>query len=691
MKILHNKYGWILVLLILLYSLFLRTYDLSLDPPMNIGTLSQDLATDPYTITSFAVNKVKFGQWEFFEYPKWQVFKVSLSSLIAYILYSIGKVDIFWTHLAGVIPAFLGIVFFLWGIRREFPNSGWLPILIAAILLGCNFVLITYGRAPFLETGAVFYYGLIFILLKRGNIPPVNAILIGIIAALSILSGRIFSISIILALFAALLFSTNKHKFKIFGFLCGSLIISGLILLFILYGNRIGAYQQYLTELSETSQGNLIVLKGIDGFITMIFSFGTENRLYSDSPLLFIAGYVAITLSLLIYRNYHQWFKDNFTIRFSLWWILWMFIFYFPSNYRPIRYSLLIYFPLALTIASLVNLKTLPKKKELCKYPLLVDIVLFLVSVYFSGHFIIDFFLYPDYPLKPLMIYVIMGLPALILIYLLRLNSSRSIIFSHVKKVGSLFLILASISLVYQTYAYFLWLAHSHKTTVQSTLDFKDIVNSGAVLTGPQAPHFTMYSDAKHFIYYFGLSRPEISIFESFPISHAIVDRRNLEKAYQDFPLIKQAILLNDYLIRDRTLLLLYIPNPKSGYKFSAFEKAEHFLQAKVYDSALVYNRLFLEKHPMNFSGLKQTCRINGAQGYGYKNTSILNRLYNHYKENIDIMYYCAINYKQLGLHLKNRELIRMSQQCLKRVKWMSQGAEDKVQKSYDRIRKPTP
>jgi hypothetical protein len=653
---------------------------------MTTGTFSQDLVTDSYTIIHFAANKAKFDQWELFEYKQWQVFKVSLPSIAAYILFSVGQVDIFWTHMAGIIPAFIGILIILWAIRRYFDNSNWLPVIIAAIFLMTNFILITYTRMPFLETGVILYFGWIVFLLHKGKLPLTKILIISILISLACLTGRIFSISIALALVTAMFFGEDKTKIKKFALLIGGMVTSGIILLFILYGNRVTAYFQYIAEHTETSGGNLRLLQGVGEFIQVLFSYGSDNQLFRDSPFLFIAAYIAIVTAILLYRNHYGWFRSNFLLRFGLWWAGWLFVFFSPFNYRPLRYSLLLYLPLVLIMVSVIDVKDIKQARCPKLAALLSTILLYLLNFYFLVHIVIDFFFFPNYQDKQLTVYTYIFLPAIILTLIMVSRSAQTFVSVLIKKAGLIIAGLAICSLVYQSYAYFQWINHSHRTTETAVSDLAECIGPDAVIAGPYAPRLTLTSNIKSFIYSFGLDRPDFSIFERFPITHVAVDRTNLLAAQNDFSELQNTMIVTNHLIRARTILVVSIEDTVSEYTPSLFETAERFLQTDIIDSALVYNSEFRSLYPDNIPGIKQAYKISAYLRDFSNCLAILDDLRSRHPQNADAMLFCAVQYKLLGIARKREDLLTLSRQCLDKTKWLYMGDEENLQRSYDRI-----
>ena len=202
----------IAIIIVLMAGLFLRVYDLEQDPPVDIGRFSQDLTTDPHHLTSFAANSANFGESEIYPFPKWRVFNVSLVSGFGYLLLGLGDTNRVFANLAGAIPSFIGIVFFVWGILAGTGRRKTISALIAAVFLSSNFLLIIYNRAPFLESGLIFYLGLIFLLFQKYQFKTFNLVILGFLVSLACLTGKVFGVTIGAALFLTILTSTEDRR-----------------------------------------------------------------------------------------------------------------------------------------------------------------------------------------------------------------------------------------------------------------------------------------------------------------------------------------------------------------------------------------------------------------------------------------------------------------------------------------------
>ena len=143
---------FVISIIILLPGLILRFYDLNIDPPQFFTQISRALLTDPYNLTAYARNKVLFGQWDIFDYPRWIAFKYSLSSGSGYLFFILFGVSRVVANISALFLNLGGILFFLMGTKRESIKE----VVVAALVLIPCMVLAVYGRYPFLENGLIF-------------------------------------------------------------------------------------------------------------------------------------------------------------------------------------------------------------------------------------------------------------------------------------------------------------------------------------------------------------------------------------------------------------------------------------------------------------------------------------------------------------------------------------------------------
>lgn len=676
-----------LLLLIMVLGLVMRVYDPYLDPPSAIGSISQDLVTDPAHITSFAANKVVFGNWEQFPFPKWQVFKVALPSLVAYLLFSVGKVNYFWSCLAGVIPSYIGILLIIWSAGIGHNQRRWLIALIAALFLMPNFSLVTYNRASFLECGLVFYFGLMIFLVYKFPLRLWSLLLIAFLIPLACLTGKAFGLSMALALGATLIFSVQESKWKNIGLMTAVGVVSFIALLYLLYGGRIGAYTDYLNEQALSSHGPLDSIQSLRRLVEALLSYGTITRMFRASPFLFVSAYLALVSSIIYFRTSYDAFRNNMRLRFALYWALALFLMFFPFNYRPLRYSILLYLPLVLIIAAISGIDDFKRKTCPPKMAIFSIIALFALNYFFLIHLVVDMFLIDGYPANAWTAYGFLFPVAIIMTILMAGKKVHQALVRLLPKAKTALLALAVGALIVQTAHYIDWTRHSIKTVQDAADDLSEILDPSSVLTGPYAPRLTLGSSYRHFIYAFGLKRPKTSIFDMFPISHVVVDLRNLEAASKDYPEIAKADPIADYLVRGRTIFILRMPRIIPGYHESEYETAAELLLQGNNEAAQRYNLSFLQKFPNNASARRQLAKIYLAEGKIDSMLYVLNDLRQNCPDNISIQFFCAMRYEALGRSTGRQDLIELSRQTLEHAKRLDPTFQETLQDYYDRTK----
>jgi hypothetical protein len=676
-----------LVLLLLVLGLVMRVYDPYLDPPSAIGSISQDLVTDPAHITSFAANKALFGTWEPFPFPKWQVFKVALPSLIAYLLFSIGKVNYFWSSMAGVIPSFIGLLLIIWSAGIGQKPKQWLPILVAALLLMPNFSLVTYNRASFLECGLILYFGVMVFLVYKYPTQLWSLLLTAFLIPLACLTGKAFGLSMALALGTTLIFGHGDKKWKNIGLMSAVGVVSFIALLYLFYGGRIGAYSNYLNEQALTSHGTLDSIQSLRKLVEALLSYGTVTRMFRASPFLFLSAYLALLFAFFYFRTSYDAFRNNLRLRLALYWALALFLMFFPFNYRPLRYSILLYLPLALIIASVCSIEDFKKKNCPPKMAIFSVIALFALNYYFLIHFVLDMFLISGYPSNAWTVYSFLFPVAVIATILMVQKKSLQALARLLPKAKSVLVPLAVGALIFQSALYIDWARYGIKTIQDAADDLSEILDPSSVLTGPYAPRLTIGSSYRHFIYAFGLKRPETSIFDMFPISHVVVDLRNLEAASKDYPEIAKADPIADYLVRGRTIFILKMPRTIPGYHQSDYETAAELLLQGNNEAAQRYNLAFLQKFPNNASARRQLAKIYLAEGKTDSMVMTLDELRRNCPDNISIQFFCAMRYEALGRSLGSQDLLQISRETLEHAKRLDPTFQQTLQEYYDQTK----
>lgn len=661
------------ILVVLLCGLAMRVYNLNLDPAVSIGQASQDLTTDPAHLTSFAANYAHCGAAEPFPFPKWQVFKISLVSGAAFILFTIGSANRVCANLAGAIPSFMGIVLFVLGILidRDEKERRYLAAFIAASFLSFNFTLITFNRAPFLESGLIFYFGLIFFLYQKYRLRLWNLLILAFLVILSCLTGKIFGISLGMALLAMILTSHDPAKWKKMAWFVGSGIASAIILVLILFGDRFGAYYDYLHEQAFVSHGtSWFLISDLRALVSQPLIFGSQSRMFIDSPFQFLAWYVALVMILLYMRSHYHKYQQHSRLRFALYWLLALAAILVPANYRPLRYAVLLFFPIVLIISSSLSMEPKGDKPLSRAWSIINGLVLGLLNWFFLYHLITDLFYNDVYRQVGWTIITASFIPAVLMTLLMLFHRVARGILNQAHRLGVFLVIMAGLTVVLQSIIFVRWISDGTCSARDASRDLAETLSPGAVLTGPYAPTLTLDNSFMNFIYAFGLKKPDFDIFERFPITHIAADMTNRDAAMADFPVVKEAVRIAEYSLRSRVIVIWQVAgrtaNPTaSGYHPTDYEKARGFAMKSKIDSALVCNNRFLAAHPQNRSALLLQCVLLSGSGQDDELLRIIDRALAAAPQDDIVQFFCAKGLKRLALAHHRNDLMARAYSCL--------------------------
>jgi len=147
---------------------------------------------------------------------------------------------------------------------------------------------------------------------------PWNLLILALLVTLSCLTGKIFGISLGVAIFAMILTSHDPAKWKKGGWFVGGGIVSAILLILILYGDRFGAYYDYLHEQAFVSHGTgWYFASGFREFVSQIIIFGSQSRMFIDSPFEFLSWYIALAMTLLYMRTHNHKYQQHGMLRNS--------------------------------------------------------------------------------------------------------------------------------------------------------------------------------------------------------------------------------------------------------------------------------------------------------------------------------------------------------------------------------------
>ncbi|MFH2036375.1 MAG: hypothetical protein ABIJ45_08230, partial [Candidatus Zixiibacteriota bacterium] len=281
---------------IFIIFVIIRICLLDADPPLFFTGLGQDLLTDPYNFVHYARSDYLFGSGDLFNYPKWIAFKYSFVSMLSRLIFEFGGVSRITGGLTAFVLSLAGIFFFAFGNKKYSDIS----FLMTIILLISNVCLMAYGGQPFLENGLIFASGLIWFLFSRRKISTLNLIILGILTAFCILSGKLYGIVMVVPIGLALLLEENMGIVQRYAIYVIAVIISSITLIMIYYGNNWESVRYYFFEqalgLYGTPRGILSPLE----FIRNLMSFGGDSKFYYFMPVLLILLYLALMRILLV-------------------------------------------------------------------------------------------------------------------------------------------------------------------------------------------------------------------------------------------------------------------------------------------------------------------------------------------------------------------------------------------------------
>jgi len=662
---LYNKHRrpilLVLLGLVLLGGLYSRVYRLDADPPTDFGDRGQDLNTDPAHLTSFAATYAKFGVSEPFPIPKWQVFKVTLVSGVAYGLFSLASPSLTLSNLAGVIPSFLGLVLIVIGIafyRDPDRSRSYRLGIIAGIFLLLNFVMITYNRAPFMESGLTFYFGLILFFYFRYGLQMANVVSMAILVSLACLTGKMFGLGLGLAILGVILTGDERPVFKGSIFvLCG--IVSAGLLAIVFFGDRLPDFFSYIREQAYSSHGSeLIIFADIGRFFAHPLLYGTQQRMFTAAPCLFFATYLGVIFVIANLIRNRDFLKKNAILHIGVFLLLGMAILLIPTNYRPMRYSTLMYIPMAL-VAATAWITTSEDERCLPRaalYPLIA--MLFFINWFFLFHTVHDFFFIEYYKsVFKIIIWSTLG-PALAVTWLMLMPRFSRIIRSSGQFIGYGVTLLAVVSVFYQGSQFIQWSTHTTSGMKDAGRDVAEVLGPDAVLTGPYAPLLTLDNNLRSVIYSFGLEKPDFNIFTEFPITHLAVDRSNMEAAVKDYIEAKRAVNVTNFVIRDKDVLIFRVAgltdNAQSArYLPTEYERAVTYDVNGYPDSALAHNDRFLKIHPENRSGLLQRCLLLAKLHRPEEAMAVAKRVQKIYFNDAAVKYFCEVYLQKYGVNIK--------------------------------------
>jgi len=612
---------WVLpvaALIILAAIAYVRFSHLAYDPPVDIFW-SQDLWTDPPQYTSYARNAVLFGDWNPLNEQMYLTFRINSMGPLAYVVFAMFGAGFWQSNLVAVLLSLAAIVLFGLAVARlRNPLAG----ILTAVLLGFNYIFLTYGRVPFLENAMNFWLALAVFCLALAVKRPFWYIGAGLACGLGTFFGKMIGLHAVPALliFAAFIGWRDAQRepgkkwyIPAVYFLAGVAAVA--VVWFPAIYMKIG---DYFAEKSTALYGSPEGLQSISGFFNRIFSFGSDTRLL---PVIAIFGFIGVGIAFLPLAANGKFAKRLEKIRpeyllMSLWfWAAYLAL--MPWNYRPLRYETVLVIPLAgaaaLVLTDLVRRRKESEQASVTATPiwsLILGTVFFALPLY---HLITVRIAQPQMGHadgKAALLAVVIALAGSFLFF----AAGKKIIrgwnrFRAGSRVSEAIIIVTVLATVlYQGSMIKGWWDHSQQAMAAASWDLDDVLGENAVLVGSYATGLTLENDSKNIVYMFGVANINYGLFNDYPITHlAIIDDRNDPVFSQYESVAGRARRVSSYVIGNRPVGVFRVaehsPNAQAqAYQPSDYEQAMRCYDMRREDSMLIYLQRFVAEHPDNFS-----------------------------------------------------------------------------------------
>ncbi|MEW5994753.1 MAG: hypothetical protein AB1744_10200 [Candidatus Zixiibacteriota bacterium] len=608
--------------------------DLTSDPPMYYAGLGQSLATDPPQYVHHARNRILFDEFDPFDYPRWTVYRYSLTSLLAYVVFSLGGVGLVQAGLAGVLLSLGGLAFLILGLLRQ--HRPWVAAAVAFCFV-INVTLLTHGRLPYLENGLLFLSALVFFVYSWWGDRLWGAAVAGGVIALAMLAGKLFGALLLPALLLAIIMSDGTGRRRRAAAAIGSFAVVSFIYVFLVYGQNLGAAAGYIGEQTYGLRGIPEGLTSPWRFVEHLISYGYQNRLfYLDADvLLFLAPGISL---LALYRSAGGRLGSvSRAAIFAMSWLLFSFVGLAPLAYSPIRYTLLI-IPSILLFCFTIFDSQLGLKKKTPERPDWFEVSLFTLAFWLLlFHVVADLF-YFNVQSPPIRRMTWFTLPAAVgLALTLRYLISRGALkVTHRSLLIALTGILLASAVVNTARIRRLHILDHNFNIAEANADLPRILNPGAVVSGPYGPALTVNNQLRSFIHFFMVAEVDSTLFDRQPVTHLAVDESNWREAVKNYPRLRQLQPLGHYWIRDVQVTLYRVnhlfSNPEArAYQLTEYEQAVSYLQSGRHDSALAMAQMFHDRHPRSKLGgllLSDLLWRNGRYDQSYRILSSLASLY---------------------------------------------------------------
>ncbi len=649
MRIFARILFWVVIaaLIVLKFSL------LSLDPPYFFRGYSTAPLTDPYHLTFFARNATLFGDWNPYDFHRWDIFKFSLVSGLSYIVFLIGGVSRLTANLTAVFMNLGGIFLFWFGFRRKRSFAENAPMLLILLF---SAILFFYGRLPFLENGVIFLAGLIFFLFMKYYDRGWGQVVIGILIAAVTIHGKLFAVSMMAPVLLVLLIQYRREFWKPALFVVGGFVIYTAFFLIVFLRGSPAILEQYYLEQTVGMYGTPKGLISFFGFIEQFITYGSDSGFVRFTPLLVVMGGIGSIVYVLTGELREKVTRERLPYLFCFLWVIFGMLALIPFNYRPMRYGIYLFLPLAVMTVYPFALYLRGKVDYIRRVR---------IEAVFAVFFIFWYLVSQVYLLTvphhreissgiSAMGYSFLAAVVLTVAVFIVIRKAPGILNPRV--YGAVFLLFIVGFGINQGRLLYRGLSEPGYDLNNISREIGEIVAPEAVLTGPYAPVLLMQNRLHGVIYHFGLAYIEKDLFRRIPISHIVADRPNWEMAVRDFPYLKGSIRLAEMPLRDFAIGLFRVG--ESNIPLTDFEEGAIALRRNEPDSAVTWLEKAAGRTHDNIIVLTKLGTAYLEAGDIEKCLTVTRQLTDEYPDNLRVLVYTGKTYMGLFDKTKNQEYL---------------------------------
>ncbi len=625
-RMIEGKRFYLVLAVVLLLGLIVRTVYLDADPPAGI-TRSQDFSTDPFAYTMFAKNKVDVGNANPYNDQRWILYERSTQTLAALAVYTFAGTGRAAGNLVAVLLNMLAITLIALGIKNFGSRMGAIAF---ATIAGVSFILIFFGRTPFLEASQNIWLAAAFYFFSLGSKRTIFYAIAGIAAGAAAFFGKMLALGIggvYIATFLVLYFvnaEERKKTIRLALIFCGGYLVVALFWLFFSYLPYTEQVKYYLHEQGLGLYGAPRGFQDVQYFLWHLVSLLWESEFVQKLPFVVVlgaaSGVVVLFAALRSMREKKMLQSYNVGWLILFLWFVFGYLTLFPWNYRPLRYQTTLMFPLMALAGLLISLpwdwvKNSEKRdKKRHTHPKVI------YSMLISGLFLMPLigavFLQitasggagntRDAVLDSVLLYAVLFFAVgVALVYFFRWLGSLDINWRKSTQFVSASMLLAI--LIVGLAQFTSWVKSRQYSLITADRDLPAILNQNAVLSGSYAVALTLENRLKYVHHMFSM-KYDPNFFATYPITHLIMDEGNEKAAREQYPdVMNRAEIVARYFARGFPIKLFRVtaasPNAEArNYQLSDFERAQVFTVAQQADSAEYYMRKYLDRNVPNYS-----------------------------------------------------------------------------------------